>query len=528
MKRKYDHDYRQAQNNLIPLKRIYQTRPDESTLLMETGGRSVLKNNNSSGGVGGPAFLDNSSAMDGVKQSQYNNFFYQNDFFTITENNACIGLAVSYFNATFERVTNIIVPIVLPFGRLTFSDGANKPDNTPENHTALQKQLAYSLNLYWSSVGKDYIRWYISKTLWDQINVEDFNCPIFEDGFLPPLQFRIIEGGHLAVVFDKAQQIETRGQTYNSRYFAFNLVNLQSSWLNDNNYYKRNLNPNLQVPFFTNTTIPHINTLTVVGSNSGWFSKGSNVYGYGKFSSSEKQYQGPLNYTNENDIFQTTTHAPEEIYSSTFETWINYTKQNNLQTQVVVAPRYTSLVPSRFYAIRSNTLSRNQKGPCIITNNPNISLSSTIGIFFHKSGPSGNSTQEDSNGAFNNNFNPQLSSAYFESKQNIDLVVVNEYGDVIVGPSLNSPPTTNTDTFPTRYYYQNRNIQAHPRLLPIASAYGVTLNPDPALDPLGLGLLSSPTYDLQTLWGYLKSISQESCQTNPSCQMTHFVRIFCD
>ena len=577
--------YSNVQNDLDQSIQIQARKSDESTLLIEVGGGKASDMNDIN--VSNAAGVGISASMRGTDCMVYDNFFWAKDFYTFTQRNCTIGLIVLGWNKAQQRLKQVIVPLCIPNVLLSFGS-IDKPDNTPANLLALQKQLAYALELLFAAhddtayTHRFFKTWTISPKVWDTLAVNDTYCPIFQDTLnAPPLEWVVTGDGHLALVnrFDPF---------YTGNYrFAFNLITLQPEWFNEKNYYYRTLVGTTS--FFTIGTSgsPAINSDSMLGNRNGWMGSGPNVFGFGKpllnaatvYSNSGILYVDDFvnpvypQFADQKDTFINTNWAKEAPgnlpFCNTDDYFNNWILGQGLHERCIFAPRFCSLCPSRFYTVESEALTRNQRRP-IASNNNLLGKAGVCGIIFpppivntgsdltSSVDPGGLYQEYSQNPGSVSPDQPVLHTRANENRDIIDLEILDEFARPVSNPLLaptidqyyvipifNYNPGTGPYAYSgidPAYWYVNMHsndsswfygLWTAGQAVPIPF---LPFNPDATLNPNGECMLGPyQAIDQSILWGEerwrgssdkkYRVPADRNISTFPGTSLVHFVRL---
>ena len=479
--------------------------------------------------------------------------------------NSLIGLVVCSFRKSTKEYRLLIIPIVMPpFVNVTLGS-SEKPDSSFEGMLLLQRQVAYFLNLQCFAANGGTtaapINWTISSYNWDKLLPNDTVCPIVQSqttNILPPLKWDVTQDGHLVLVAREGDA------NYTDYAFAFNLVTMQSEWFRDTNYYFRN-KPG-QLSFFGTNASPAINDKSMFGNENGWMGRGGDVYGFGYPDIVAKSFVDDYNGQNPNivsrsDLFNAATWARAPTPLSTTFADINafntQTKLWGLKQNVLFAPRKMLLIPSRYYTVQSNAITKHQRkgfsSNCkVLTNN------SICGVVF----PSYKTEQSGTVISVETENHPVIHVRSNDNLDNFDLVVFDEYEDIldnlnlysevsgdgtnpyrVVNPSGN--PQYNYYSIGDAYWYENINLHIpnwrNGLLWPGDVNFQVptqflTLNPDPVNNPNGECLIGNfQCNGITPMFGEIRGNNASYVQnrkpitnkysTRPQMWITHFVRI---
>ena len=371
----------------------------ESTLVLETGGNTNLNPGENTTSLSGH--------ITGVQRIIYNDPFFSNDLFTTTLQNSLVGLIVSfYIDGDF---TTKIIPICLPRQVLRHDMSENFMEKK-QDFLKIQRSIAYALNLLFSknlyAIG--------AGTVLSQVGVNTHAFPICQTAVLPPLVWGVTE---------------TTGQLYLARNnsfvhpssdydVAFNLITLTSQ-------FKLAIDENGQ---------------EMLGKNSGWFAKGSYIYGFGSLDHTNSIYTDE--YAQESRayiaLFLSSLADPTAI---DFLDWqVGVVNQFKLKQNILMGSRTCSAIHGRYMSVNSQQISKIQRRPSV--SNIDTTLTPSIGVIY---------TVIDYLGKYQNAKGtlsrvPFLQySEYNYTTQEVDFKLINEFQDRLIIWNSND-------------YYQNNQI----------------------------------------------------------------------
>lgn len=446
-----------TRNDIYGNPQLYTFRPSESTILIESGGKSANTFNNNFVGDNGQTEI--SGGLNGTTCVQYDDFFWMNDFFTFNPRNCLVGIYVTCWwpyapilAPTQGAVTTTIIPIPIPWRLFAFAGFVDGEDpqyasSVQEGRTKIQRlreQLVYCLNLYfggfnWPGNMFDYNMWCLSKDMFDQAQEGLVTFPIFQLSKLPPLRWVLYNGNTLALI--RSSPYSTSGD-YPYVRFGFRLVSIQSEWLTQNNFFNRwaqRFTPPYNSGLLQNSPTP-TTIYSMLGKQNGWMGYSPNVTGFGDFdynqSSQLGSYTDGLTDAERTNLFNLTIWVNTAFGSLpivNITDWLNnYVYATKSNEYCFVAPRMCSLCPSKYYTIQSKTLTRNQKKNVVSNNSIVTSNTQTFGFIAYNGGnvDKGNYCQN----AFPKsgiNVNPVVDINPMEQKNIIDLLVFDEQGSFI-------------------------------------------------------------------------------------------------
>jgi hypothetical protein len=561
-------DDENAQLGALPI-----TRPTEGTLVVDIGNST---NTFSSPAFGNTPNIPLSGVLSDITTIQYDEFFSMNDQYTFSPQNSIIGLAVLVYAdpAAINPLPPLIkgryglwlIPVVLPWKKLSFGDLSNNPDDPEVAGTnlegrdilhRLQDQLVYALNLMWfkSSTPAGGAQpnqanipsgngWVLSKELFNQIDHPDFLHPMWTDEHTTdPLSLIWFRGpnGELGI---KRNGSFNDGTFWGSLRFSMNFITIPKSFLQSHNFYRRTLNPILN-PVYVETCPGPSSVDAMLDNENGWIGGGPYVFGIGNFNTTNCRYVDDYfnNPTARSLLFNSTTYAHQDTTTG-YPTLADYTAYRAfaasilLNEEIVMGPRIASLVASRFFIVTSQALTRNQRIR-YEGNNPVATSGDIIGIVYPPS--SLQNALEETNtltnyiDPFEGNTNAVLHTDPTDPKQTIDISIEDE----LHRPFKNANASNLKESF---YLFGNGQRRFYPpnsfngALHSIPAAITI-LNPDPVTYPDGDCLLvAQHLSQLAFFMTYVESTDPTkayniaSTNFNITCSeaswMTHFVRLF--
>lgn len=432
------------------LESVYIAPPLESKLILDTGS-TIATSFSGLNPIGEYKSIPvNGSISSGVRKYQNNHFFWNHDFFTFSYKNCGIGVLLSCYNKIENKMYTVIYPIFLPRVCLSLCQKAEETVSASVKYDLL-KQIVFYLNLGWTCYGNfDKTGSFTAMPLptygtpqfyaqdgkgnFTTIGSEIVNrfMPVIGEGdnLQPPLVWDISSSNmQLCLRWNPlCEEIDYHKNTE----LGWSLISLRdfmtsSKWIS---YRDLGVKP---VQFFLGNKSGYCKQM-VNGPDTGWCGQGGYHLGFG-VSSLFMKGRFDDGYTDEErmNIFARTnlpTISSTPISSS--QDFFSFCNQYRLVTKpggVLNGIRIASFLPSRFYLIESDALSR-QSQRSIVSNNPVI-RQSTISIFYNtifssnvwkdESKKSGNFSSDNSV----NHFNPMFSI------QSVDLIVKDEWGNII-------------------------------------------------------------------------------------------------
>lgn len=465
-----------------PSHSIYTAPPLESTMLIETGNQAT--GSDCIGKVDTVAV--NASLSSGTRLFQYNRFFWDKDLFTFNLSNCCCFVALAYYindGASNIGAYTLFYPIFLPRSSLCTLQSLEKGNlvENPAKRKYLIDDLLYYLNGAFTSFNYDtlpappqvvwmafppnykfqggpslYAQSY--KGFLQRPTANNPLFPFFQDNYPPPVKF-IYAGSNNQIALVRNPDFWSSppsGLPANAD-IAFQIVSPDSLFFfgdsNPTNIVLSSVAPNV-VP---NTSLS-FSALSVANGGGGYSSSGSvgntgvqvaerGWCGQGCYATGFAQTRSAL-YPNQFsdaygddprrrvDLFHTTLFPP---YQPPFSLpngdsdWLTYVQTYRLDRTIVLARKICSLIPSRFFTIESEILTRDQK-MMPLSNNPILSTTSIMGVEYLDLNFIRTRADETLSGRVNsklegdtciNHMNP------FYSVQSIDLYLRDEFGNYI-------------------------------------------------------------------------------------------------
>ena len=454
----------------VPATSIYSTYPLESTILLDMG--NVATGSACIGKV--DSISMNASVSSGSELFQYNRYFWNKDIFTFNYSN-CLGMvAIAHhykdFNTRVGKTWFVFYPIFLPRVALaTYQAVTTGLDLThdPAKRKYLIADLLYYLNGCFTSYNYDTLPTSVADGVLFEAyppqfplqggpslyayNIKGFlerptannpEFPIFQDAKQPPLKWVYMSSNsQIGLVRNPAYWNNTSpGALALDQDIAFQIVTPEEFMFRG----PGNIANEILSSVIVAGTVGYISRATVnVGVNSTFDNSSANTTNYEKGWCSQGCYatgfgQSTRNSTPDHIVFSDvygTQENREALFAQTrfplsdswiphdtideFETWA---KGNLLERYFVFAKKICSLLPSRFYTVDSDILTRDQRMQPV-SNNILLGVSSVMGLEYMDLNYT--RTRVDSTAADDtcvNHLNP------FYTIQSVDLYMRDEFG----------------------------------------------------------------------------------------------------
>jgi len=502
------------------MKRSYSTafpicRPEESVLLVETGGKLLRKGNSTTKDenitLNMPMFMTSSF--------QYDNLLWAKDFYTFNQQNTLVGLLFLSWNTVTKYYRFILWPVMLPYLNLT-----NNNDDTQEGFLKLQNQLVYGLNLKFLAGSVEYMpitaNFVLSPTEWYELHIGDETCPLFNELVQGPLLWNL-HNGHL-VLCENQNYVPSGSNAYE---FAFNLITFEYEFFNNTNYYRIT-----DGHFFSadRNKRPQMNHI-MFGPEKGWFGRGAEVFGFGSLDIDTHRYVDDYSGSERFEVFGrcTTINGPPTTQFADINEFNAFVTQNKLKRKIMIGPKVASLVPSRYYTITSKTLSATQTS-LVVSNNSRLSHNIIDVLFNGLKGKTGNTLSDDrpEYSKLYHGLSPVLNIERLRARNVIDLTVKDEYGDEVNNYNL-------TQDIDKSYYNQMHRGNAFFAYTLAGNPYA-PLNPEPIANPDGQTCFQAVRLNETPMWGNPPTVtgiypnfdnaSKIACP--PSSFLLHFGKCF--
>ncbi len=457
---------------------IYTTYPLESTLLLNTGG--IASGNSCIGKL--ESIPMNADISLGSKLFQYNRYFWNKDIFTFNYSNCCAMIAIAFHQILEgQGITYFLFyPIFLPRTALATYQAVTSGvqlTKDPVKRKALMDDLLYYLNGSFTSFNYDTLRpwplatWVDYPPAWKLqggpslygANYKGFlqrptannpYFPIFQDngGLEPPLKWIYTSSNNQLGLARNPGYWDQPGIPDGAD-IAFQIVSPEEFMFRGLNNPTNIITSSVNIPVFgvgfkpkatynlaVKSTFDNIDdTNSESQYEKGWCSQGCYATGFGqsrgKSASSSHIIFSDIYETSEarKTLFEQTCFPPYDAPLAHDSTqFISWASSFQLVRDVVVARKICSLIPTRFYTVASDILTRDQRiRP--LSNNPTLSSPSNMCIeymdldFIR--------TKVDST-ALNDTVVSHLNPYY--SLQSVDLYMKDEFGEFLQnfrGPS---------------------------------------------------------------------------------------------
>lgn len=434
---------------------IYGAPPQESLVLTDVGNLNVF--NQGSLDFKTPLGLQqsipmNASLSSGVQKYQYNKFYWNKEFFTFNYFNCCIGVAIACYNNALETLYFAIYPIFLPRVCMTFLQSAGSDGKiSPAVHEQMVRQLVYYLNIGWTGYGN------ILKPLGaGSIPGTSYSTPFFyaqdckgnfvdlvhpisgcpfmpviadsPDNPIPPLLWDVGPNLELVLRYNTDCLVTPVQQEI---LLGFSLISIRDYMSSAPFIFIKGFaapDP-ITVPGSLGTGSMFLNT------NTGWCGQGAYATGMGQFDDINNQGGYNDGYTDleREELFAATYLPGFQPRPATASDFYNLCSQFRLvqgASACIIARRLTSLLPSRFYTVASEALTRNTQRS-VLSNNNNIHKA-TIGVEYYtldntrawQDATIGSNVSSSGNNPVNK-MNPM------HSVQSIDLKMFDEWGNFL-------------------------------------------------------------------------------------------------
>jgi len=477
-------------------KSIYSTYPLESTLLVNTG--------NADSGSDCIGKIDtvrvNASISSGARLFQYNRYFWNKDIFMTNYSNCCCFVAIAYhhFIASLGQPGSYfsLYPIFLPRTALatyqSLSNGyAGSVTQDPVKRKYMIDDLLYYLNGAFTGFNYDTLpaparetgglalptagypfqggpSLYAANACGYLFNTDNYSeFPIFQNGssgLEPPLKWVYSSSNNqIALIrnpgfWDSPElpvdaERDIAFQIVSPEYFFFSAPYIR--YLLDNTFYGGSFTSPVSLPSTCNST----SNINGGGSHDtdterGWCSQGAYVTGFG---------QSDAFSTNERVIFTDvygTSEARQALFNQTrfptdtspiVQSLVEFredAKVNLLERYLVVGKKICSLLPSRYFTVSSQVLTRDQK-MMPLSNNPALSSPDLMAVEYLDLDRV--RTKVDAT-AVNDTSIVHLNPYY--SIQSLDLVMKDEYGSYLQNFRTPSGFTlTYSEDYPNPYVF---------------------------------------------------------------------------
>ncbi len=453
----------------------------ESSILLESGGDTGVDIKSLSSDISG--------ALGGALRLQYDSSYWNNDFFTTHYENVVVGLLVSVFSNNLETTT--VFPVVLP--RLSLASTLN---GTSEEFLQLQKSVAYGLNLLFSKPGI-VVSTFNGPYEYFALGLNDPVMPILQDTKLPPLLWDVIPNTGLLTLRRNPDYVDD----FDPLNFdiAFQLISFP--------------------PLMTGVQNITAGSIQLAGDKRGWYGEGGYLFGHGSLNTTEHVFQDI--YGTDPASYAFLLAKPMFPAPSTPILFQDNVVKLSLEKTMVVGERSLGLCSSRYYKVKSASLSRLQKRP-MTSNVSDGDFSQTVGVIYTI--PDTKNVYEDLVGPNNENTAPVIHvNPGYNGTNIIDLFTTDEWGNTM------NPYNVSEYDLLNRSFYEDGDMA--PVFPPAAYI---------PLDPYGVN--NAPNHDC--LFPYYK-INQTMIQfantdgsgtrtlkapslptSNPSQGITHFIRVF--
>lgn len=388
---------------------VYAAPPLECTMLIDTGNQNTQ--NDAIGKI--DTIAVNASISSGAKLFQYNRFYWNKDLFTSNYSNCAVFIAIAYYDGS--NLHFAFYPIFLPRTALTTyqSIANNSITSDPTTRSYLINDLLYYLNGAFTGFNYDtYSNAYPvpfvapptaplqgGPTLFSQElkgylsspTVNNPKFPIFQTAKEPPLKFILVSSSNQIALVRNNEFWKTSENYPSGASIAFQLVNPEYIFaLGPNNPTSsfRMKTGAVVVNNFINVSIPSVFNETVSSgasfSEKGWTSQGIYMGGFAQGRNKQNPVQFSDVYGSSSDRLNLflQTYFPENanpIAIATTSDFLAWAQQNKLETYICVAKKICSLLPARFFCVKSEVLTRDQK-MMPLSNNPMIGEPSTLGV----------------------------------------------------------------------------------------------------------------------------------------------------
>ena len=460
---------------------IYSTAPLESTMMVEVG--NIATGSECIGKL--DTIPVNASLSSGARLFQYNRFFWNKDIFTFNYSNCACFIAVAFRSQNYAEsglptgTYLLFYPIFLPRTALcTFQSLMNGVTINPPQRKYLVDDLLYYLNGSFTSYNFDSIALgqivtlpsaapfqsgpslygALKKGFLARPTSNNYYFPLFQDVNEPPLKWIYLSSnGQIALVRNKAfwDNLPSSGLPSDLE-MAFQIVSPEYQFLLGYNSFASSTisgNPDNTIcyptaPFlrknqaFSYSLPSAFNASAASGGGGfttnvaeyGWCGQGAYATGFGQAQSLDfpnrysDVYQSRLRRL---DLFSQTRFPTYDhpLLINDFDAWCT---TYQMSRDIVISHKITSFIPTRFYTIESEILTRDQlMNP--VSNNPVLSSSSIIGIEYVDlntprtkvdSTVSGKQIRTDGDTPVNH-MNP------FYSIQSLDLKMKDEWGNYL-------------------------------------------------------------------------------------------------
>jgi hypothetical protein len=413
MKRKYSESFGGVETSN---QTIYGAPPLESTMMVDTG--SLLTKNDCVGAISSVPI--NASLASGTRLFQYNQFYWNRDLFTFNFNNCTIMIILSYFDGQTRKTGTMFYAVHLPQTAVSLYQKLQGPNNfSPKIRRQMVDDLLYYLNGMWVpnpvATGVSYPSRYTEPItngvqfgpifytyttkgfLYNPTNNSQF--PFFQFNDKPPPLIWCSEGSNCNIILTKnpaywnSIDVELSGDDC-----AFQFVTPYENWtLSTGNPDNLIVLPSgLQTYVNGSQSIKIGGSITACYTNTGnsnrrgWCGRGAFSIGFaqaddrnvfGNYSDLYGTYDNPVlqdlwvNYTT---FINKDTDTRISMDGFTFR---NFARDHFLSTHSIVAYFIPSFLPSRYIAIGSEILSRDQKA-MTISNSPILASPNIMGVEF--------------------------------------------------------------------------------------------------------------------------------------------------